>query len=255
MSLRTIDGQFAIRDARTKNASDEPGYDARSPTRLPMTRIVLTALAIAALAACEPVTDIDEQSPGGDTRFSEADLATPSDDNYLPPPEDIQSNPTDEPWVDPSTQPLTLRAGFLRGAVGPVIGLADDANDLQGTQMDGWTTVQTTVSDSTRLAMTIVELMGNLDQLERGKTYTYGVDGYAAEDPNAPWLAIVGCSAADNPEEGLDFDQSAEEVSITVDEPDETSLDVAYDARFVEYDEYGRASAETMVHGRFTMDR
>ncbi len=226
-----------------------------------MKRIVASALALTALSACEPTIDVGDAR--GDSRFSAPD-APPIDDEYVAPPEDVQNDvQNDEPIGDPIGdpvddgfygEPMAVRAGFLRGAVGPIDGLADDANELQGTAQDGWTTVTTTVSDESRLAMTIVEMMGDLDMLEPGKPYRYDVNGYAAQDVNAPWLAIIGC-AADDPDEGLDFDQAAEEVVITVDAPDEASLDVQYDAVFVSYDEYGRPTGESIVHGRFSVDR
>lgn len=225
-----------------------------------MKRIVGSALALVSLAACEPTVDPSDES---NTRFSDREpIRDPVDDDLQDPAEEPDWNVDDgedpvDPWDDPyyqDVESLVMREGQLRGDVGPVQNLSHDATEMYGSRMDGWVTFQTTVRADPRIAMTIVDFMGDIDALERGRTYHYDSDG-ATSSASAPWLSVIGCAAADDPDEGFDYDQPAEEVEVVIEEPDEATVEVEYDATFGQYDDNGVRIGETTVHGRFVYER
>lgn len=227
-----------------------------------MKRLLVGSALILPLAACEPTVDPGDQSA---TRFSEPgpvadeqdriDLEQPADEPaWNGDPVGEPEDPFEDPYGE-DVAPLVMREGSLRGSVGPVLDIASDATELHGSSMDGWLNVQTTVRQDPRIAMTIVDFAGDLSALEVGRTYRYAADGMAEGAPSAPWLMVVGCASADNPDEGFDFDQPADEVDVTIEEPEADVVEVSYEARFTQYDDYGAAIGETTVQGRFVYER
>lgn len=233
--------------------------------------VSVVSVVLLPLAACEPTLD-PGQAPESNSRFAAPGAGEDgrADDDLLGggafDDGQVDQQPdwtVDEPAAPGEGYPdegeevtaLALRDGYLRGELGPVVDLNAPAGDLYGTQMEGWLNVTTTVEVEPRLAMTILDVAGDLDQLERGRTYRYGYDGLAEGAPDAPWLMMVGCTTAPNPDDGFDYDQPADEVEVTVEEPSPDTVLVDYEARFAQYDDYGTLTGHAVVNGRFSYTR
>ena len=127
---------------------------------------------------------------------------------------------------------LPVAAASLIGDIGPVYGLNGTANEIYGYGDADWTSVSMTVVGDSGAGMAMVDIYGDLSALAGiGPVEFNGYEYYEGDIS----VSIVGCSG---PENGWwDFDQSAEDVVITVEEHPENPdvMVVAFTASFIEY--------------------
>ena len=145
---------------------------------------------------------------------------------------------------------IDVSAGYLRGDIGTVSGLRDAATSMDGFADVGWTSIATTVSSPRRIAMTVFDVMGDIDHadLAPGTRNIYNPDTYPAGDE--PYIAVLGCANPDDPHAGFSFDQTADQVEVAVGE-DGGVLTYRYTATFTMHDSAGNPTGQTRVAGSF----
>lgn len=161
-------------------------------------------------------------------------------------------NPSEGDWFTQGGN-LTLSAGHLAGAVGPVVGL-----DHEATQLSGWTdgylsSVEVVVETDHGAAMTVFDIWGSFadEQLQRAEGVT--VRGY--EDASGLGISVLGCAG---PAVGdWPFDVPADQVTVraTPLSPGTGAYRVEFTAEFGGFEySFGDDSVEpTSVHGAFVV--
>ena len=150
------------------------------------------------------------------------------------------------PGYDATPANLDLSGAELRGRLGDV-GVDDDAW-VDGYADGNYASVYSNVDEARNGAvMTIFDIEGGLfhDELAPGTEQTFQPEAIYDAPAGAAFVTVVGCSG---PTAGAwEFDQTAESVSVRVDQGDNGARVFNYTARFD--DGYGDAS---VVTGAFT---
>jgi hypothetical protein len=143
----------------------------------------------------------------------------------------------DEPTVLGPIQ--AALAGHVRGNVGPVVGLSEEATELS-TYDDGYyVTVEAVVEQQDRAIMTLLSVsnVGDLFLVGNGGSWALG-----SEDENGTRVTMLGCVGD---EVGIynEYDKPADEVDVIIDAPTSelpNEMDVTVQGRFYDRDENGQ---------------
>lgn len=159
-------------------------------------------------------------------------------------------NPGEEPVLDEArgvnvaNEPATLGpiqgaiGGRVRGTVGPVEAMSEDATELS-TYDDGYyVTVETVVEKPEQAVMTLLSVsnVGDLFLAGNGGSWSLG-----SEDEDGTRVTMLGCVGD---EVGIynQYDKPADEVDVVIDEPEsglDNELDVTVQGRWFARDENG----------------
>ncbi len=136
---------------------------------------------------------------------------------------DVQTNHT-----NPGTYATVRGAidGHIRGDIGPVVGLNNDASEMMAFDDGDYASVETVVELQDRATMTLLSIVGPSTVLRAGFSGSFALESYASDAVNVTMLGCVGQDVDVYDE----YDMPADEVTVEVgagDQPDELDVSVA----------------------------
>lgn len=136
---------------------------------------------------------------------------------------DVQTNHT-----NPGTYATVRGAidGHIRGDIGPVVGLNNDASEMMAFDDGDYASVETVVELQDRATMTLLSIVGPSTVLRAGFAGSFALESYASDAVNVTMLGCVGQDVDVYDE----YDMPADEVTVEVgagDQPDELDVSVA----------------------------
>jgi hypothetical protein len=138
-----------------------------------------------------------------------------------------------EDWVDYGN--LDLVDGELRGDIGDVRGLDQEADLRNGYGDEGYASVEVHANNRDGAAMNLLEVWGGLDQLEPGTQQTYRPED-TDYDSDRLSVQVIGCSGPDVYD--WSYDEPADEVEVVVTEDEPGVRRVEYTARTWRTDQF-----------------
>ncbi len=123
--------------------------------------------------------------------------------------------------------------GHIRGDIGPVTGLNNDATEMMAFDDGDYASIETVVELPGRATMTLLSIVGPDTVLRAGFSGNFSLESYASDATNVTMLGCVG-QEVDVYDE---YDMPADEVNVEVvagDQPDE--LDVAVTGLWHDHD-------------------
>ncbi len=115
--------------------------------------------------------------------------------------------------------------GHIRGDIGPVTGLNNDATEMMAFDDGDYASVETVVELPGRATMTLLSIVGPDTVLRAGFRGSFSLESYSSDNTNVTMLGCVGQDVDVYDE----YDMPADEVTVEVvegDQPDELDVSV-----------------------------